>query len=299
MNSRAEKYCYNDIEDSKQLSRVEKNQGLYNNIDVSQLSRIKTNSNVKVIEKSSKNIDIEKIKKYIENNEIEKPIKRNIVVKSEVEDKEIKNLFDERRIYDINSVLEKAKENRENYYEDEKYKKLRDTQYDILSKIEMYEEKSDEEREEPNFNTDEKTLIDLINTVTINRKKEELLDELKGTDNTIVTAPIKEEQSDEALSVAINNERKTFQRNIEDINYNNNIENKEKEQQNVDFEMKNLDKSFYTNSMSFSKEDFEGFEELEKNVKKSNNLIKVSIIVLIILVFVSIFIILKYILNII
>ena len=49
--------------------------------------------------------------------------------------------------------------------------------------------------------------------------------------------------------------------------------------------------------MSFSKEDFEGFEELEKNVKKNNNMVKVGIGILVILALATIFVVLKYVLN--
>ena len=59
-----EKYENNSLES---MSRTKRNQDIYNVSDMSELSRIKTNTNVSVIADASKEIDIEKIKKYIEN----------------------------------------------------------------------------------------------------------------------------------------------------------------------------------------------------------------------------------------
>ena len=58
-----------------------------------------------------------------------------------------------------------------------------------------------------------------------------------------------------------------------------------------------IDKSFYTNSMTFSKEDFEGFEELEKSVKKNNILVIISLIVLIISILGTMLVIANYVFN--
>ena len=49
--------------------------------------------------------------------------------------------------------------------------------------------------------------------------------------------------------------------------------------------------------MSFSKEDFEGFDELEKTVKKNNKMVKLGIVALVLLALATIFIVLKYVLN--
>ena len=49
--------------------------------------------------------------------------------------------------------------------------------------------------------------------------------------------------------------------------------------------------------MAFSKDDFEGFEELEKTVKKNNNMVKTSIVLLSLLAVATVIVILKYVLN--
>ncbi len=293
MDSRVEKYRYEE-EVTEVPSRVAKNQKLYDNLGMPDFSQMKPNDNIKVIETSGNRIDLEKIKKYIDMNVEEEAKTRSVVVKEEITDIPQENIFEEEKDYDINSILEKAKENKETYYEDEKHRKLRDTQYDILSKIKVYdeEEKTEEDKTEVELNTDEKTLIDLINTVTKN--KTDLLEELrKGTEDTIVTAPITEETNDKIISDVIKSYKEEKEEPIE--------ENKEetvlKPLDEDNTSIKNLDKSFYTNSMTFSKEDFEGFEELEKNVKKNNTFVKVGIVILVLLAIATILVILKYVLN--
>lgn len=287
MNSRVEKYQYGEDE-VQSPSRVEKNRELYNNIDMNELSRVKTNSNIRVLDNAPRTIDIEKIKQYIQETNEEPERVRRVVVSEEVVVKRPE--VQEKREYDINSILEKAKQNREVYYEDEKYKKLRDTQYDILSKIKMYEEPDSDPKEKTEFNTDEKTLIDLINTVTINKKNEDLFSELRGGENTVVTSPIHEENKDEFIEKAISDK---LEAPVE-------ADNLQPIEEVIDNTMvKNLDKSFYTNSSTFSKEDFEGIEELEKKVKKNSALVKFIVMILILLALATAYIVLKYVLNII
>ena len=295
MNSRVERYHYEETTEEVP-SRVAKNQELYDDISASDFSKMKPNDNVKVIETSGNRIDLDKIKRYIENSNEEETQSKSVVVKDDIDSLPQKDIFEEEKIYDINSVLELAKEKKESYYEDEKHKKLRDTQYDILSKINLYDEKDpdEEEQEKIELNTDEQTLIDLINTVT--KKKEDLLEELtKGDENTIVTSPIKEEKTNENIVTDAIKEI-TESKPIEEPKEEKKVEETQTMTQ-TNTMVKNLDKSFYTNSMSFSKEDFEGFEELEKNVKKNNNLVKLSIFILILLALATIFVILKYVLN--
>ena len=207
MNSRLEKYD-NSENNTEIPSRVARNQSLYNELSMSDFSDMKPNDNMKVIENTGNRIDLNKIKDYLESNEEEMVQAKSVVVKDDINSIPENELFYEEKDYDINSILEKAKENKESYYEDEKHKKLRDTQYDILSKIKVYDEEEEEKEEEKvELNTEEKTLIDLINTVTKN--KTDLLEELKkGNENTIVTSPIDEESNDKIINEAIEESKK-------------------------------------------------------------------------------------------
>ena len=99
--------------------------------------------------------------------------------------------LNETREYDINAILSKAKEERKSDYEEDRLKKLRNTQLDILNGLNIENQKHDEEvsisvsKEEGNKL---KSLIDTINlTEEINQTKSmdplDLLSELKGNND--------------------------------------------------------------------------------------------------------------------
>jgi len=105
-----EKY---EDEHMENMSRAVRNKKIYSSLDFDDLSRIKTNDNVSVISDAEKEIDIEKIKNYINSMDEEKPEKRkriSLEIPTEDYQEEIK---EEERDYDINSVLERAKDKRD------------------------------------------------------------------------------------------------------------------------------------------------------------------------------------------
>lgn len=264
MSSRMDRYN-NEVEENVS-SRVNKNTSLYEDIKRSSFTRVSNNDNIRVIESSGKTIDINKIKKYILENKEEPRVRKIITVPEEKV--ETNNVPEEKKVYDINSVLEKARKSRELDYENERHKKISEQGYNVLNKLKEYE-KEEESYEEDELNTEERTLVDLINTVTVHKGEVNLLEELMSTDkDEEVTSPIKEEQ--EKSSILKEMQSKKLE------------EEKEKTQELVNLKQKinDIDKSFYTNSMSFSKEDFEGFEELEKSVKKSGRFATIGIVLL-------------------
>lgn len=285
MNTRMERY--NSEGDTSSKSRVSKNNSLYETIKSSDLSRVRNNDNIKVIESNGKIIDIAKIKKYLEENNIrEVETKRRVVVTEEpkVETREREEIKD----YDINSVLENAKKSREIDYDRERYKKLRREEYDILSKLKIYEEE-EQPIDEDDFNTEEKTLIDLINTVTIHKGELNLLDDLIGKEGEETTLPIEEEKSRESFvkEEVKPIEKELTEKRLEELN-------KTKELVNLKEKTMELDNSFYTSSMSFSKDDFEGFDELEKSVKKNGFLTAFLLVLLVIFIIATLVVIANY-----
>ncbi len=309
MNSRMERYkVREEAQDNVSTSsRVSRNTNLYQDIKSNELSRVRTNTNVKVIENSGKTIDIDKIKRYIESvNKVPREGRRKLEIEESREDKNV-NVQENStpKDYDINSVLEKAKQTREIDYERERYKKLRDTQYDILSKIEMYDTKeTSKEALEEEFNTDERTLIDLINTVTIHKGDVNLLDELVSGDGE-TTEPIEKEKEKDDIKEEIKkqeeNSEKVKKVDTTAMNLQELVEKASlaKTQDLVDLKEKTtaLDKSFYTNSVSFSKEDFEGFEELEKSVKKNSVVTTIMIIVLVVFIIATLVVMANYVFD--
>ena len=264
MSSRMDRYN-NEVEENVS-SRVNKNTSLYEDIKRSSFTRVSNNDNIRVIESSGKTIDINKIKKYILENKEEPRVRKIITVPEEKV--ETNNVPEEKKVYDINSVLEKARKSRELDYENERHKKISEQGYNVLNKLKEYE-KEEESYEEDELNTEERTLVDLINTVTVHKGEVNLLEELMSTDkDEEVTSPIKEEQEKSSILKEIQSKK------LE--------EEKEKTQELVNLKQKinDIDKSFYTNSMSFSKVDFEGFEELEKSVKKRGRFATIGIVLL-------------------
>lgn len=282
-------------------SRVSKHTSLYQDIKSNELSRVRNNDNIKVIENNGKTIDIDKIKRYINEINDQPRIRRKSVVS--VEEETNTSVKEEKPVkpkdYDINRVLEKAKETREIDYDRERYKKLRDTQYDILSKLDMYNDK-DEEIQEEEFNTEERTLIDLINTVTIHKGDVNLLEELMGGDEEEKTESIEKEIEKNEINKIVDEASLLDKKELEETFDDESKDDKfEKTQELVALKDKTMqiDDSFYTNSMSFGKKDFEGFEELEKNVKKNGLVFTLSIIILIVFIIVTLVIVANYVFD--
>lgn len=320
------------------LSRTKRNQDIYNSTDMSDLSRIKTNTNVSVISDAPKEIDIEKIKKYLNalNNEEEQKRKKISLDFPEPEEKIVER--QEQKTYDINSVLEQAREKKETNYEEDRHRKLNNTGYDILKNIKIKEEQEEknkltdtEEFTSPieELNTQEKTIVNLIQDIqngksSGNNPKEnvskddttDLFKELMGdNENTIVMAPIDEDETNESnikeVLFDITKELDAIKEPTNDLTQDLILEKEKLKQQyqlkatneedeNIDSDapkISSIDKSFYTNSISFNKTDFEGFEDLEKSEKKSGILAKIGIILIILILLATIFLILNSILE--
>ena len=327
MSSRMEKY---DSVSLDNMSRTKRNQDIYNSTDMSNLSRIKTNTNVSVISDAPKEVDIEKIKKYVYSLNEESEEKRKRVSLELPEEKEIVVERREEKDYDINSVLERAKDKRETDYEEIRHRKLNNTQIDILKNIKINEEEvqvSDPDITSPidELNTEEKTIVDLINDIQKNsnsKNKEErkdLFSDLMADDNDTVVLPIEEEASKDDIKEALLNITQNLESIIEpatefthEINLEKDslkeIKKKEKLEEiehvneiNDDTasapKITEVDKSFFTNSMTFNKSDFEGFEDIEKGVKKSSLIAKIAIAFIIILLILTILLILNFIFD--
>lgn len=280
---------------STNYSRVNKNTSLYEDVKRSELSRVKNNTNVRIIEQNGKTIDLEKIRKYINevNNE---PRSKRSVLSIPKEEKTIESKPTPEKVYDINSVLEKARSGREVEYSSERYKKVRSDEYDILSKIKMYEDVKEDIDETPELNTEEKTIVDLINTVTVHKGDLNLLEELMGEGET--TKPISEEQNDLSFKDVIDKETTSESLISEKVMDENTKEfEKTKELVNLKEKMTDIDNSFYTSSMKFNKDDFEGFEELEKSVKKGSFFKVILIIILVLSILASLVIMANYVFN--
>lgn len=224
MSSRMNKY-YEEPENL--VTRTTRNQELYKDISKSELENYSIKSNATVLGEANPEIDIEKIKKILDTKYNEVPKRRSINIE---EDEEVVVEKEDTKEYDINLVLEKAREEKVVDYGEERLKKLRDTQYDILKNIGVNKDEEEIVEKEDN-------LAELINTITLNEKhlKEnnnsddfDLLD-LKGDDDTEVLGAMKEDVSDNEII---------------------------DETTNITTSTMDLEKSFYTKSNEIASDDF-------------------------------------------
>ena len=178
--SRMQKYYNNvdvDTEVTTTSSRAQKNQRLYKEVSNLDLKEFDLNSNVSVIGENTDNISLDEIKDILSEKYKENPRKKSIGDTEEIELPKIN--LDETREYDINAILEKAKDKKEINYEEDRLKKVRSTQYDILKTLDRmnneeeveeesldFGEKPTDRRPSPNKEKEEAKLHDLIDTIT-------------------------------------------------------------------------------------------------------------------------------------
>lgn len=231
MSSRMNKY-YEEPENL--VTRTTRNQELYKDISKSELENYSIKSNATVLGDSKPEIDIEKIKKILDTKYNETPKRKSINIE-EVEEEVVER--EDTKEYDINAVIEKAREEKTVDYQEERLKKLRDTQYDILKNIDVNKEKEESFKED--------NLAELINTIALNEKQLkntssknlddfDLLD-LKGDDDTEVLGAMKEDIEREA-----------------EIDHNAIID----ETSDVSETAEELENSFYTTSNEILSDDF-------------------------------------------
>ena len=361
--SRLEKY----ENEYSNMSRTKKNQPIYNSTDIGELSRIKTNTNVSVISDAQKEIDINKIKNYLKalNNE-ENESKRRVSLELPEEEPEVVERKEEKD-YDINSVLERARVNREVDYEENRHRKINNsqTQIDILKNIKIREQEMAEGDPDvtgpiDELNTEEKTIVELIQDIQKHGgSKKDLFEDLMSDDDTetkvMGMADKEKELRDTLLSITQDLESvkipdNEFTQEIEIVKEkikNSNDEEEPEVQEDKDNEsaedtaevsdasidlselegtiestmdttldttmtsttemdlddattdtvpkITTIDKSFYTNSMTFNKSDFEGFEDLEKS--SSGAFPKVAIAIIVVMLLITVFLILNFVLD--
>ena len=256
MDTRMNKY----YEDEEELvnSRFQKNENLYKEINKNELDNYEVKSNSTVLGETKAEIDVEKIKKILDTRYNETPKRKSIrlePVEEEVVEKEIT------KEYDINVVLEKAKENKPDNYEEERLQKLKDTQYDILNSLKINKTEEDENSKPDN-------LQNLINTIAFNEKNSknnvdlDLLSDLKGDENTEVLEGLKE-------NIEENNQDESI-----------NIQSENNNEEEEDLEKTKLMDSFYTSSNSLVKNDFDDEGDFSKEIDNGNVFVKIAIVII-------------------
>lgn len=289
---------YDELENTTTLRRLDKNQTLYKEVSKKELEDFDLNSNVSIIGEGN-NVDIDKIREMLDRKYRELP-KNKTIGTSEADIGKI-NLA-ETREYDLNSILEKAHKEKEVNYEEDRLKKLRNTQYDILKSLDILKKDKivdeDEDKIETAKSKEEKKLQELIDTITAKElisKKElekiendsetdldplDLLSDLRGDDeNTKVLGALTEEQiADEELL------KKEPTRGIEKPKVND---------QPLEIKPIEIDDSFVgkseknntelTNTVSFTQSDFDDFNDLKEDMHFTKIVVRILIILLVVI----------------
>lgn len=311
MKSRMEKY--NDPTYST-MSRTKRNSSIYSNMDMEDI-KIKTGNNARVIADASKEIDMDKILKYI--NSMEEKKERVNITLDDYKDNEISPIKKETKDYDINSVLSRARDNRNKDYSDEKYKKLDNSEYNILKNIKVEENKNEEEVNDIELNTNEKTIVKLIDDLSKTKKmdKSELFGELMGdNENTVVLGAKDLEEEVNDLSNKIDEAKRPLEELTRDLMMENEklkemiSENKTEEndepsikqikiEEEPEEKRNEVDKSFFTNSLTFSKKDFEETDDFLDEEEGSSFYTKFAILMIIIVLIATLVIIANYVFD--
>lgn len=252
---------YDNSNRSTVRSRTEKNQDLYN--DLGRLEKYTTLTDVSKIEA----VELNAAKKNYRTREGYRSLKDyDIDIEKPKERKELDEFNflynDEHKTYDINKVLEEAKELRERDSL-EKKRKLHNEKYNILESSEEDLEKFKEEtklRHKPIEN--EEKLEELIHTITSKELREEIdKKEAESNDNNSLLSDL--------MATNVNEEvLKPIATKIEDSKVEEDTKKLDKVKEKTMSLKDEIDKSFYTKSLDLSEEDFISDDE-EEEIKPS------------------------------
>lgn len=290
MESRSEKYYQEDSQQSSSsnLTRSSRNSRLYKQVygkygDLDNLP----------IEDNTDEIDMEKLKELVSNSVSKKEVREQKESLNILEQR--KRQIDEQKLYDINKILEKAK------YENNKLKEptssISKVNKNILSTLsstelslseikeasEKYEKQSmlpesvheeqlfmTREIKYQNLTTEPKQNALMDNVMSDNDLSLDLFQDLKPTENTITTKPIRE--NEEQSPIVREDFHSTDTRDIDII----------KQTEN------NSSNDFFTSSYEFSKKDFAGLDDDFYDTKKSSGILKIILLILAITVFIGV-----------
>lgn len=290
-------------EDENKLNRMEKNQELYqdvvNNPKVENITDV-TNANAYEIssnhESMSSRESYQKMRKYGDFEEVPKS-------KKELDDFNYLYPKKEKKIYDINSVLEEARKNRQEKDELEEKRKLKYTSYNIFSGINLEElAKYREEKKNREKTPQEEGIHELMDTIAsktlageISKEETvELLSDLMATnimDKVVPADEIGTEKDEEPQIIStqtltieettkLPEKTELVETPKEETSTTIEIQEIEEKKSEVTQENKTIDKDFYTKSMDLSAKDFEMSDEFEE--KGIPTIAKVLIVFLII-----------------
>ena len=185
MNTRMDKY-ENDTPELKK--RTERNQDLYKSYELDNYNKFDVNSNISVLKDNAKAIDVDQIRDMLDKKYRDNIPKRKSISIEEDTEPENEILKEDTKEYDLNSILSKARQEKNIDYEVERLNRAYSGR-DLVDKVnEKYSAKEKEALE----------ITSLMNTITElelknQRKDAELLDLADEDDDKSESSEVKVE----------------------------------------------------------------------------------------------------------
>ena len=291
---------YNE-ESNNRPNRYEKNQELYQDIATNQkytnITDV-TNANAFEINNSNRSYTSRESYQQMKKYQNVEPVPR---VKKELEDfnRLLKN--DEKKVYDINSVLEEARKNRQEQDKLESKRKLKNTSYNILADLNQEElEKYREEKKKKIMTPEEEEFTDLINTIASKTLAGEIDKETSINLLSDLMATSVMDKVEDKSSLGLEEDKKKEKQEKEELEEKEDSEEEKDKTEDLSLSKEKLeeiaqkkdeiekntqkltgaDNDFYTRSMDLSDEDFEMDDEFKDTGMPL--ILKIIIVVLII-----------------
>ena len=282
MSSRVDKHSY--VTQNKVGSRTEKNSNLYK-----ELTTNKITADIKELDNNNNIVEITGF-----NTPQVNVRHRNAKERVSFETSNNSNFYDnifgedlESKNYDVNDILNIAKKNRADEDEKDKQRRLKSIEYSILTDLNKDKIQEYHDRKAKGITKEEEEdLEELINTITSNKLRQKIDDELfsdlmpASPDETLISSNLLDELKNEKLSKM--EKEKALEAEAED--------------DDDELKKSNIDKSFYTHSMDLKKEDllienddYEYEDELDDSFKEEKtSTFKIIVIVVLSLIVIGI-----------
>lgn len=274
MQSRMDKY--NNATESTYTSRTKKNKDLYEDVRNSALTNFNVNSNVSVIDTNADSIDVNKLSKILDKKYNEYAPKRRSIEVPAYEEPIIEQPLVDTKEYDINAILEKAKQGKNVDYNKERLKKVREAQYEILNNLDLELKKVEETKRTTQKKEEEENLMSLINTITQleieNRKKDKESSQALDLLSDLADEQIEVEESDKTLP------QKEISESEEKVEKNIDVEEKEESEDSTTRD-EHVEKTLSKLDINLSS--YDEFSDISKQ-DKSALVIKIVIFIIII-----------------
>lgn len=190
MQSRMDKYNTSKLQIN---SRTQKNQSLYDEVRNSAMTEFDVNSNISIIDDNADHINVAKIRKMLDKKYNDDLPKRRSIQLPQEDEQIIDEPLGDTKEYDINAILQKAKQGKNIDYNRERLKKVREAQFDILNNLDLELKKVDETKNNKNKEAED-NLFNLINTITELELKNKTSNYKEASEALDLLSDLKDEQ---------------------------------------------------------------------------------------------------------